>query len=141
MAGVEVGQEDTGGAAMSDRELLEMAAKAAGIEVVWTGWVTGHKAIRGAAFRLAGTHDYWNPLTDDGDALRLAVKLRIDLSLWINNNSVIAKTHIGAGRGISLHDANPRPKNDHVESFGDDPYAATRRAIVRAAAEIGRAQT
>lgn len=52
---------------MLDRELLELAAKAAGIDyrpqydLVKTsiGW------------------DTWDPLTDDGDALRLAVKHRL----------------------------------------------------------------
>jgi hypothetical protein len=55
---------------MTDRELLEQAAKAAGAE------------------RLKGTYEngwwlddgWWNPLTDDGDALRLAVKLRMDMT-------------------------------------------------------------
>ena len=50
---------------MNDRELLELAAKAAGIEVEWSD-ITG-------CFWSDG--DSWVPLTDDGDALRLAVKL------------------------------------------------------------------
>jgi hypothetical protein len=54
----------------------------------------------------------WNPLTDDGDALRLAVKL--DLS--IDDACVI-----------------------YSDGASDDRYAATRRAIVRAAASIRRA--
>ena len=53
----------------TDKEMLEFAAKAAGIdyEIVegWSGPVVGY----GMASRV------WNPLTDDGDALRLAVKL------------------------------------------------------------------
>lgn len=55
---------------MSDRELLEAAAKAAGYACVW-----------GVADGPLWWHDdpdtarLWNPLTDDGDALRLAVKL------------------------------------------------------------------
>lgn len=114
---------------MTDRELLEAAAKAAGMKRgSWNdGWNDEGRE----------TGDYWNPLTDDGDALRLAVKLRIDLSLWINTVSVTAKTHIGAGRGISLFDDAKRIANDHAEPFGDDTYAATRRAIVRAAAAMG----
>jgi hypothetical protein len=61
----------------------------------------------------------WNPLTDDGDALRLAVKLDLIVT-------------IGAAR-----DCDGRLSLDN----SDDPYAATRRAIVRAAAEIGRSKT
>jgi hypothetical protein len=66
-----------------------------------------------------------NPLDCDSLALRLAVKLRMHVEPWgagassvvfIDNRAAVAEPH-----------------------YGDDPYAATRRAIVRAAAEIGRA--
>ena len=119
---------------MTDRELLEMAAKAAGYELMQ---FEADDDVFSEAFRTSS--GYWNPLTDDGDALRLAVKLRIDLSLWLYKNSAEAKTHIGAGRGISLTSDSPRPVNSHREGNGNDPLAATRRAIVRAAAEIGKA--
>jgi hypothetical protein len=96
---------------MTDRELLELAAKAAGIDIV--GWVDD------------GPLDIecllWNPLTDDGDALRLAVKL--GLALNIRRNDVFA------GNGMY-------GVKETMDSF--DPYAATRRAIVRATAEIGK---
>lgn len=112
---------------MTDRELLEAAAK----------------AVNGGAWHPL-THDtpngVWNPLLDDGDAFRLAVRLRMDLSLWINMGAVTAKTHIGAGRGIPLHGEYKRPVNDHTEPYGDDDYAATRRAVVRAAAAMGCAE-
>ena len=49
---------------MTDHELLEMAAKAAGI-------------ADGDVFYDMDNDKEWNPLTDDGDALRLAVKLYI----------------------------------------------------------------
>ena len=64
----------------------------------------------------------WNPLTDDGDALRLAVKLQIDIELY--GDHVVAwfdGGYIGTGR---IH-------------YDNDQYAATRRAIVRAASAIG----
>ena len=77
----------------TDQELLEKAAKAAGFNLPSQMIESG-----------------WNPINDDGDALRLAVKLK----LW---------THSGMGK---YHDQ-------------DDPYAATRLAIVRAAAAIGEA--
>jgi hypothetical protein len=93
---------------MTDRELLEKAAKAAGIEVIttWENEVV-YKAI---------PHFPWNPLTDDGDALRLAVKLKFNIEWDFDEVSV---------HNLALEDEN------------DDPYAATRRAIVRAAAAIG----
>lgn len=99
---------------MTDRELLELAAKAAGIELTGTdraAWL--NKSSYG-----------WNPLTDDGDALRLAVKLGVTVvsiddgqtqAAWVDASGVI-----------------------YTEP-AEDKYAATRRAIVRAAAEIGRA--
>lgn len=112
-----------------DRELLELAAKAAGVrDFVFC-------AETGAPFDAVG---YWNPLEDDGDALRLAVKLRIDLKSWIFNDFVVAETHIQSGRGIPLQGDYTPPVNDHKEPRGTDDCAATRRAIVRAAAEIGR---
>lgn len=101
----------------SDRELLELAAKAAGIRHP-AYMERGHSAgiNRGPAEPL------WNPLTDDGDALRLAVKLRMDVKQW--NSLAIAAV----------------AWNRHAEenTTTQCPYAATRRAIVRAAAEIRR---
>ena len=59
---------------MSDRDLLERAAKAAGIELwhedVFTNGITRKVSQSGILC--------WNPLIDDGDALRLAVKLNIE---------------------------------------------------------------
>ncbi len=98
---------------MSDRELLEAAAKAAGIEF---GWIHDTPRIRA---EMGWTP--WNPLTDDGDALRLAVKLELQLDLRHSFHTVRV---YGAAEG-------------RIDESGD-PYAATRRAIVRAAAEIGR---
>lgn len=58
---------------MTDRELIEAAAKAAGIELhVW-----GTKGDENFAAMNWPNTPRWNPLRDDGDALRLAVKLRI----------------------------------------------------------------
>ena len=100
---------------MTDRELLELAAKAAGIldELEWFEESYGNCWVLGSR--------EWNPLTDDGDALRLAVKLEMDLSLGLNGCVVL-----------------PDPNIRLEELSSEDPYAATRRAIVRAAAEIGR---
>jgi hypothetical protein len=86
---------------MTDKELLELAAKAA-----WDAM--DNQMIESG----------WNPLTDDGDALRLAVKLNL-----FNTRS----------KGYEWPDAELFARHE------DDPYAATRRAITRAAAEIGKA--
>ena len=112
-----------------DRELLELAAKAAGIEI---------DPIDAA--HEPGQWFVWNPLTDDGDALRLTVKLGIKVMPYPiysdEKHSVIASCK---------HLAPPNNDDDTyvgpevVEVYGGDPLAATRRAIVRAAAAIGEA--
>lgn len=104
---------------MTDRELLEAAAKAFwGKEiddVCSVRWLEADQAI---GYTHGDNQDHngvdrefvWSPLTDDGDALRLAAKLY----LW---------------EAVRLA---------HREVSGDvDIYAATRRAIVRAAAAVG----
>jgi len=98
---------------MTDRELLEAAAKAAGVPL---------KAdfAQRYAYYMADLL-MWNPLANDGDALRLAVALRISLDML---------THIV--------DATTGTVMCH-EPWGDDHNAATRRAIVRAAAAMAGA--
>lgn len=100
---------------MTDRELLELAARAAGVD-----WFDEPAAKSGRGLHLK-SGPFWNPLEDDGDALRLAVKLGMDVCF--GSNYVIVR---GSVQMPTVNNA-------------DDPYAATRRAIVRAAAEIGRA--
>ena len=58
---------------MTDKELLELAAKAAGIGLC------KNFVIAGKVAKIKDTEDLWAPLTDDGDALRLAVKLNLDI--------------------------------------------------------------
>ena len=109
----------------SDRELLALAAKAAGIE--WPQCITD------AQMQIEGARQ-WNPLRNDGDALRLAVKLNLKIEID-SHKGVYPSTHI-------LSFTRPDSINPlHVgitETHEDDAFAATRRAIVRAAAEIGR---
>lgn len=108
---------------MSDRELLELAAKAIGYKILdWYDDRFRHTVYDGEK------STYWNPLVDDGDALRLAVKLRFQLTLGTYNSSEI--TAFGAR---CEHEAREYPR------YLQDEFASTRRAIVRAAAEIGRA--
>lgn len=93
---------------ITDRELLEMAAKAANIE--------------GLNFDRVRRDWAWNPLDDDGDALRLAVKLLLTVKVEDGFTEVLTES------GMEI-----------TESHKEDSLLATRRAIVRAAAEIGRA--
>jgi len=100
---------------MADRELLEMAAKAAGIQL-------NNAAMQTMYMGDDGQWVFWNPLKDDGDALRLAVKLHIDIYTPDRDGRVGVLT----------------PECEEVyEPEGVDACAAVRRAIVRAAAAIG----
>jgi hypothetical protein len=110
----------TQGCKMTDRELLEKAAKAAG-----RVWLSYHHT-KGLCFRddsFGGLIEYyWNPLTDDRDALRLAVNLGFNLNV-IRGDGVFA----------SRYETEPVI----AQKEEGDLYAATRRAIVRLAAVIG----
>ena len=102
---------------MTDKELLEFAAKAA-----W-GAMANQMIESG-----------WNPLQDDGDALRLAVKLNIDLShSWTvvsgDDNYPMASIH-----------ASCNGQNHFYELKESDSFAATRRAIVMVAAELTKTE-
>lgn len=115
---------------MTDKELLELAAKAAGIEIKHYNkddpndrYYPDDCKPNGPSL-LCWNLGEWNPLTDDGDALRLAVKLGIGFSFGIQDGRVVAS---GAESVLG-----------EWEDIKKDPYAATRRAIVRAAAEIGK---
>ena len=97
---------------MTDREMLELAAKAAGIE-----HLSGEYYVSGPELWDIERKMWWRPLTNDGDALRLAVQLGFSVE---------------PGKCWHSH---------HGPVFGEDVLmgvmAATRRAIVRAAAQIG----
>lgn len=96
---------------MTDKELLELAAKAAEYHVAC--WPCRERGFR-FGFIHAKDGGSWDPLNDDGDALRLAVKLDLldDVTNYIE---------IGIANG-----------------YFPDVLTATRRAIVHAAAEIGK---
>ena len=91
----------------TDRELLELAARA----------ILHPDNCANKAF-MRGFYANWNPLTDDGDALRLAVSLRLDLNINDGECDVFSSDGFFSERG-------------------EDTGSATRRAIVRAAAAIG----
>ena len=111
---------------MSDLELLELAAKAAKFYCR-----VRYCEPRNGMVRYTLQDGYfgptWNPLKDDGDALRLAVKLSLQ-PLFNDDLQVLT---------IDFQ-SEPGSFNVLCEMFGDDKQAATRRAIVRAAAEIGK---
>lgn len=103
---------------MTDLDLLELAAKAAGIN--WKDWT---KTLFGEETEERAWPYLWNPISDDGDALRLAVKLGMQI------DTRDPETH------VYVNGASERVDEYHTKG---DSVAATRRAIVRAAAEIGK---
>ena len=110
----------------TDKELLMLAAKAVGLHVKATAVNTDDNftgVIIGA--RHTKQKVRWNPLADDGDALRLAVDLDMDVCLSTFKKEVTAFLYCN-GEIVSKSDI-----------FGTDKHSATRRAIVRAAAAIG----
>lgn len=111
----------------TDRELVEMAAKASGRDGDWVDFAGMDIRVGYQGGLLCGDADgyYWNPLKDDGDALRLAVDLRMSISYGLRENTVYVGT------------AESAPWQEVALSEQGIP-AATRRAIVCAAAEIGR---
>ncbi|MFD4837700.1 hypothetical protein ACFWP0_09335 [Achromobacter sp. NPDC058515] len=126
----------------SDRELLELAAKAAGMNLgrYLDGWNWSNDGPRGAGiYKIDPSQSpvgnprfrfiFWNPLTDDGDALRLAVKLNLTTVFHPALGQALCRPYWSTDMG--------KESREDVEKHANDPYAATRRAIVRAAAEIG----
>jgi len=112
----------------TDRELLEAAAKAAGMKIHAARQAErDEEGCANSGLWIVNDSTCWNPLTDDGDALRLAVKLKIDLRNF-HPNEVAAQFKLPNRPGWYEDSQDRTP----------DPYAATRRAIVRAAAEIGK---
>ncbi len=104
---------------MNDKELTRLAYKA---------------AFSGADLSLdRDMEKHWRPLTDDGDALRLAVKLRIAVEYTFGGVEVSASWRVNKIFAGNVVEEIGSLRN------GDEPNAATRRAIVRAAAEIGKA--
>ena len=130
----------------TDKELLELAAKACGLLKEYCGGEFTNFGVflmptpERPDFSKAGAEAIdekpvelvkWNPLTDDGDALRLAVKLRLVVTVFSKN--VEARRWSGADEElIGLF--------CRLEPQGDDPLSATRRAIVRVAAAIGESK-
>ena len=112
---------------VTDRELLELAAKAAGYSLRWhDAWkcfvhVGPHNITNPPT--LAGQRNVWVPFDDDGDALRLVSTLGI---------------HLQFATGFAVAYAGSVHAKQFTERNGTDQHAATRRAIVRAAAAMAQ---
>jgi hypothetical protein len=121
---------------MTDLELLELAAKAAGLyERIGFQNSTNEPLLYDR--NLIEVFQYgsnvpavrWNPLKENGDAFALAVRLK--MTVRHEAGEVAASVAIGP-----VYTKEPTPYVKASEVAGGDPAAATRRAIVRAAAAI-----
>lgn len=110
----------------TDREWLELAAKAAGLPGEWCDCVD----CGGVILTPNDFGARWNPLADDGDALRLAIDLGIGVRYEKN-----APPELNLPRECAVAVTEDRR---WFSEEAPDQYAAARRAIVRAAAEIGK---
>lgn len=111
---------------MDDRELLELAANAAGINI---HCMLGNTIMRYTC--MGNMIAPWNPITNDGDAFRLAVKLNLDITFSSEPDGPEVIVDADWLEGPILWQ----------QPLSKDPYAATRRAIVRAAAELGETKS
>jgi hypothetical protein len=107
---------------MTDREMLELAAKAAGKE---------HYGEYNAHAGLKTTGGWWNPRDNGDDAFSLAVKLRMSVHITDQSSLEFGEEPFSLAITVS-------PFNEERVLHGDDPDAATRLAITRAAAKVGR---
>ena len=112
---------------MDDVELLDLAAKAYASQDI--------KKLNFGAWFNGARGTYWKPLTDDGDALRLAVKLKLAIFPPEGDDGDFAVASVPEG---VLDDFGETWFQENVKD--GDELAATRRAIVCAAAEIGKAK-
>ena len=113
---------------MTDREMLELAAKAAGLKIH-----ARNQAERDATgcghvgLWIVDGDSCWNPRDDDGQSMRLAGKINANITFGACMCPVV---HVRVWGYV--HSSN-------YADYGNDQMAAVRLAILRAAAEIGKA--
>jgi hypothetical protein len=115
------------------RSLLERAAKAAGYEVTGPAYRVVCQGVSYHALIIKnerGGESVWDPIDYDSDALRLAVKL--GLTVYAPEKTVTG-VWVCVVQGFG-----PEAIEVWEEVRDSDPYAATRLAIVRAAASLAK---
>ncbi len=119
--------EKLGATPKNDRELLEAAARAVGLDFdsTWHDEQSGLMVWEPDVFESRD----WNPLVSDADAFRLAVALRLEIVPIEGGGVDVQRTTESEPFGVLL-----------ATEDGADPYTATRRAITRAAAAMAKEQ-
>jgi len=108
-----------------DKQLLMLAAKAVGYKINESDSL---KWLR------VSDHDgdwQWNPLVDDGDAIRLAVKLHLDIAFYFDSR-------FGIHNEVGVYSHHQKHHIKEGMKINSDELAIVRRAIVCVSAEIGR---
>ncbi len=117
---------------MNDNELIEQAAKVAGVCLhpldklhhSYGNWGCDTTCM---VCKEDPSRNRWHPLTSNGDASSLQILLATKYGVEVR------QVHNSAHAGI-------KDVFWETENHWDDPVAATRRALVRAAAHIGKTQ-
>ena len=114
---------------MTDKELLEFAAKAAGLTnlTYCPSWKCMAEYDEHGGFYK--WESYWNPLVRDSEALQLGILLRLSIKHGVTSTGV-KNGLVSCEQGFSA---------GFEEALGQDPFITIRRAIVQVAAEIGKA--
>ena len=109
----------------TEREQLELAAKACGLKHKSTDELSQWLLVEGVRTPLQGAHRwYWNPLADDGDCARVEAALGIELTWFFDRVDALA--------------CDVAPVVEYFKDHAGDKNAARRAASVAVAAEIGR---
>ena len=112
----------------SNREEMELAAKAYGVTLHWKEGSCKGGPYESAFIERGGELVPWRPLEDDGDSRRLQVKLKMDIN---NDMKLGIEIVYAAAQGWRWSQAAE-------EKLGSAPYAATRLAVFRAAVALGK---
>ena len=112
---------------MTDRELLELAAKAAGFVPTYQYREKTNSLLW---LSQSGFPSTWRPLDDDKEAFQLAVDLQMRVHI---REAFVSVDRYKEGTWVGEIQVGTTDSG-----WNDAPHAATRRAIVMTAAEIGK---
>ena len=121
----------------TDKELLELAAKAMGYTLTWCEeYIIGDDEVDfiDMSYVVSGQPDEadwcWSPLEDDGDCARMEAELELEIYWFIS--CVRVESYLKDGdTDVCI--------NEYFANHNNDKNAARRLASTRVAAEIGRA--
>jgi len=114
---------------MSDKEIIEMAAKSIGYKIAWNSNWHNYQLLNPVPDRFGYFKHPWNPLEDNSDAMDIMVKLGMNVNVFLNRAEPFTEVRFQHYGSETITE----------EAHMGDAAKATRRAIVRSAARIGKA--